>query len=201
MRLSLSWLRKLAADIEERHGKEARDKVFGDLENMSTSRKFITEWFDNFIDRMDELNDREFLQAMMAKRCPCGPGTYNYKKQAKYIRESYDESESMEDFVEKLRNAEPPLGDNLELQGNILYNIKNPYNRKESGSCGNGCHCQLACHTNKQISDIFCYCCTVAHDGKPFVMAFGEDVKVEFAYSLINGGKACASATHLPNKW
>jgi len=199
--MRIGWLRQLAGDIEARHGKEASDRMFGDLENMKTGRKFLSEWFDNFITGMDELDDKEFLQNMMVNRCPCSPGKANYEKQAKYIKKSYDESESLEDFVEKLRNAKPPLGDNLELQGNILYNIKNPYNRKESGSCGMGCHCQLACHTNKHISDIFCYCCTVAHDGKPFVMAFGDDVKVEFAYSLINGGKACASATYLPDKY
>jgi hypothetical protein len=40
----------------------------------------------------------------------------------------------------------------------------------------------------------------VGHDGRPFRVAFGDDIKIEFAYSLISGGKACAAAIHLPEK-
>jgi hypothetical protein len=57
---------------------------------------------------LDELDDREFLQNMMAAHCPCGPGMVNYAKQAKYIRKSYDESENLEEFVEKLKKCKPP---------------------------------------------------------------------------------------------
>jgi hypothetical protein len=192
-----TWIRRIAADVETKHGKEARDKIFGDIRQVKLDHHSLSVWFEKFTTGMDELGDKEFLQATMAKNCPCGPNKSGYERLAKFIRKSYDESETLGEFVEKLRK-DGRTSQRLILDGNVLYTEKNPMKRKNVGSCGQGCHCHLACHAEKPVSDIFCHCCTVGHDGKAFRMAFGDDIKIKFAYSLINGGKACAAAIHLP---
>ena len=197
--MRIHWLSQLANDIEAKYGREARDKIFGDIDALKDSHKCLSPWFDNFIRGMDELDDKAYLQDMMARLCPCGPGKTNMPKIVKFIKKSYEESETLTEFVAKLEK-DGRTSDNFELHGNVLYLIKNLRNQKNAGLCGKGCHCGLAKYTDKYISDIFCYCCTVGHDGKPFKMALGDDLKVEFAYSLINGGKACASAIYLPEK-
>jgi hypothetical protein len=58
----------------------------------------------------------------------------------------------------------------------------------------------IAMHTNKAVSDIFCHCCTIGHTGRPFQVAFGDDIEMELIESIICGGKACVMAVHLPNK-
>ena len=144
---------------------------------------------------MDELDDKVFLQKMMTDRCPRG-GDEAWKKQySETIKNNYDKSTSLEDFV-----ASMDFGDEKELRGNVLILTKYPENQIDSGLCGMGYHCWLAHHADKYISDIYCYCCTVGHTGKPFQMAFGADTKVEFIDSLIIGGKGCIVAIHLPEK-
>jgi len=66
------WILRLADDVEARHGKEARDRVFGDIDNMKDAPESLSAWFDNFATGMDALNDKEFLRKMMADLCPCG---------------------------------------------------------------------------------------------------------------------------------
>lgn len=196
--MSKSWLKKLASDVEKRYGKDARDRIFGDLDTINKTNKtheFISAWFDNFINGMDALNDKEFLQTMMANRCPCGGNDSSREGWGKEIKRNYDKSESLEEFV-----ASMDFGDEKELRGNVLYLTKYPMKSKVTGSCGKGCHCAVARHTNKFISDIFCYCCTVGHTGIPFQKAFGENTKIEFIDSLIIGGKGCTVAIHLPEK-
>jgi hypothetical protein len=145
-----AWISKLAGDVEAKHGKEARDKIFGDIESVKTTPKSVSEWFDSFTTGMDELGDKEFLQQILAKRCPCGG---NWEKQGKNIKALYDKSKTLEEFIELLR---PKHGDILELKGNILYLTKPLSKSRAAGSCGKGCHCGLAKGTDKAVSDIFC---------------------------------------------
>lgn len=188
------WLNKLALDIEKKHGKEARDKIFGDMDSVTSSHTSRSAWFNNFITGMDELDDKDFLQKMMTEHCPCGSDASRTKLGKKY-KKIYDKSESLDEFV-----ASIDFGDAKELCGNVLYLTKYPRDHKVKGSCGGGCHCSLAKHTEKYISDIFCYCCTVGHTGIPFKKAFGDDIKIEFIDSVIMGGKGCTMAIHLPPK-
>ncbi len=43
------WIEKLSGDIEARHGKEARDRVFGDIEKIEDNCNFLSAWFDGLI--------------------------------------------------------------------------------------------------------------------------------------------------------
>ena len=195
-------LKELASEIEARHGKEARDRIFGninngDIKNAENTPESLSAWFDNFTTGMDELNDKEFLQQMMAKHCPCGRG---YEEEGEIYKELYNKSKCLQEFVAMLHDSDA-VGDILELRGNVLYITKHLVdNEDDCGSCGKACHCYIAKYTNKVISDIFCYCCTIAHTGRPFQHAFGRDVKMEFIESVIGGGKGCTMTVHLPEE-
>jgi hypothetical protein len=199
--MNKQWLARLAEIIEERHGKDARAQIFGDIDSIGSGQKSRAAWFARFTSGMDSLNDKEFLAAMMADHCPCGG---NAEKEGKSIKALYDKSKSLEEFVDlfSAKEHEQWKGreDTKELRGNVLYMTKKPMNSKTTGKCGKGCHCGLAKHTDIYVSDIFCYCCTVGHTGKPFKAAFGDDIKLEFIDSLIIGGKGCILAIHLPEK-
>ena len=195
--MNIEWIKKLANDIEVRHGKEARDKIIGDIDGFVSSPESLSAWFANFTTGLDELNDKEFLQQMMVKHCPCGGGD---EERGALYKELYNKSKNLQEFV-KLLNDNDAMGDILELRGNVLYITKYLVdNEDDCGSCGKACHCYLAKYTNKVISDIFCYCCTIAHTGRPFQCAFGHDVKMEFIESVIGGGKGCTMTVHLPEK-
>jgi len=195
------WIAKLAGDVEAKHGKEARDRIFGDVDGVVITPECLSAWFDNFTTGMDELNDKEFVQQMMASHCPCGG---DYEKDGKAMRDFYNKSDTLTEFVDLHRkwlyNKYDGDIDVMELRDNALYMTK-PWGRcTDTGHCGMGCYCWLAMHTNKAVSDIFCYCCTIGHTGRPFQVAFGEDVKMEFVESIICGGKGCTMAIHLPEK-
>jgi len=193
-----NWITTLAYEVEVRHGKEKRDRIFGDIDRMDES---VSAWFDRFTTGMDELNDKEFLQQMMAKHCPCGG---NIVEDGELIKDFYNKSKTLEEFVSSMYSYlyEKTNGelDFMELKGNILYLIKPAGEHETYGRCGKGCHCFLAKETEKYISDIFCYCCTIGHTGRPYQYAFGEDIKMEFIESIICGGKSCTMAVYLPEK-
>ena len=199
--MNKQWISQLANEIENRYGKETRNKIFGNIENMENDQTSISEWFDNFITGMDELDDKEYLQQMMVKHCPCGKDNDD---DVKKMKEIYESSSTLEEFVEAfdkwVYNKYDGDVDVMELRGNVLYMIKPLGGHETTGSCGKGCHCFLAKETNKVISDIFCYCCTIGHTGKDFKTAFGENIKMEFIESIICGGKRCIMAIHLPEK-
>jgi hypothetical protein len=197
--MNKKWLTRLADDIEKKYGKDTRDRIFGDIDSMVNSPDSISAWFEKFTSGMDKLDNNEFLRAMMAERCPCGG---DYKKNGQEILTFYNNSETLDEFVNflKERYPYPTDGDLLELHGNVLYMTKPLSNNKGQGRCGQGCHCWLAMYTDKAISDIFCYCCTIGHTGRPFKIAFGDDIKMEFIESIICGGTKCIMTVHLPEK-
>jgi len=197
--MNREWLLQLASDIEERHGKDARDHFFGDIDSMEHTPEYLSAWFSNFTTEMDRLYDQAFLRQMMANRCPCGG---DYETDGKEIKAFYDNSETLEAFVGLLRKRYPypTSGDLMELRGNVLYMTKPLGECTDTGSYGKGCHCWLAMHTNKVVSDIFCHCCTIGHTGRPFQVAFGDDIQMELIESIICDGKACTMAVHLPEK-
>jgi len=199
--MNKKWLKKLAEIIETRHGKEMRNRLFGDIDSVGDCHTSISAWFDSFTSGMDELNDKDFLSEMMTEHCPCGG---NPKEDGAIIKKLYDKSKTLDEFVKLFNEWQNSLWggqeDVTELRGNVLYMTKRPMDDSYYGKCGRGCHCELAKHTDKYISDIFCYCCTVGHTGKPFKAAFGENIKLEFIDSLIIGGKGCTMAIHLPEK-
>ena len=195
------WIAQLASDIESKYGKEARDRIFGDIDVMKNNPEFLSTWFENFTSKMDALGDKEFLRLMMANRCPCGGDN---EDDGRAIKGLFDNSKTLNEFTKALKNwymqKYSDGGDDLELRGNVLYLTKPLSNSEKQGRCGKGCHCWLAMHTNKKASDIFCHCCTIGHTGRPFQVAFGNDIKMEFIESIICGGSGCTMTVHLPEK-
>ncbi|MCL2571612.1 MAG: hypothetical protein FWE11_04335 [Defluviitaleaceae bacterium] len=197
--MNKKWISQLAGDIEEKYGKDTRETLFGDIDSIKNDPIFLANWFDNFVTGMDKLDDKAFLQAMMANRCPCGGGDAG---NAAAMKEFYDNSKTLEEFVDsfgkwmyKKYNGDV---DTLKLQGNVLYLTKPLMENPNAGSCGKGCHCFLARNTEKVVSKIFCHCCTIGHTGKMFKIAFGDDIRMEFIESIICGGKGCTMTVHLP---
>ena len=199
--MNKQWILQLASDIEAKYGKEQQDYIFGDVDSMTNEPKCLSAWFGNFTRGLDELNDKKYLRQMMASRCPCGG---DYEKDGKEIRTFYDDSKTLEEFVGLLRKRYPyPTGgDLMELRSNVLYMTKppGPGRHTDMGSCGKGCHCWLAKHTDNAVSDIFCHCCTIGHTGRPFQVAFGDDIKMELIESIVCGGKQCIMTVDLPKK-
>jgi len=198
--MNKQWILQLAGDIEAKYGKEKRDRIFGSIDDIQGNPQFLSAWFENFTTAMDELGDRTFLQQMMANRCPCGG---DYEKDGKAMKDFYDKSDTLIEFVDDykmwLLDKYSDI-DEMELCDNVLYMTKPLGGCTDTGSYGKGCHCWLAMHTNNVVSDIFCHCCTVGHTGRPFQVAFGDDIKMELVESIICGGNKCIMAVHLPEK-
>ena len=196
--MNKTWINRLASDIEKKHGKEARDRIFGDINTVGNDRQAMTVWFENFIAKLDELNDNEFVKEIMAKRSPC---RWNEKLRVDAVKNSYENSTSFEEFAFLCdKNGFVSQKIEFDTNDNVLYLLKLPMNKMNSGKCGKGCHCFLACRTDKYISDLFCHCCTVGFDGRPFRNVFGNDIKIEFIESFITNGKPCKTAVYIPKK-
>jgi hypothetical protein len=193
--MNKACLKQLASDIKEKYGNEISDSIFGDINEIDNGHKAIASWFSNFVKSLDNLDDKEFVKKMLTDRSPC---IWKEGERVEIIRKSYEESQSFEEFASLL--GERSVGDRVEFNDNVLYLIKNPVDKKDIGSCGKGCHCALACHTEEYISDIFCHCCTVGFCGRPFRKVFGDDIRVEFIESFITNGNPCKTAIYVPKK-
>ena len=196
--MNKEWLSKLASDIEAKHGTVIRNKIFGDIVNLSEDDTDICSFFHKIVSEMDKLDDKYFLTSVMANNCPCG-----HKDFETIIKSTYNESDTLEEFAERLECGNL-IEDLVSLNGNILTLTKHPFEKygkhSHTGLFTKSCHCGLASHAKEPISNIFCHCCTVGFYGKMFKNALGVDVKVEFIDSVITGGKGCTAAIHLPLK-
>ncbi|MDR0896363.1 MAG: GNAT family N-acetyltransferase [Oscillospiraceae bacterium] len=197
------WIKRLAEEIERKHGKEKRACICGDIDNISDDSDAQRKWFHCFTHEIDKLEDKQFLQQTMARHCPCP-----YPEAEKDIRHLYETAQNLEEFV-YLLDKNGIFVDRVRLDGNVLYATKLPFSlidihndvadrRKHTGRYTEYCHCDLGSRTDEPISDIFCHCCTVGYYGKMFKNALGIDVKVEFVESVITGGRECTAAIHLP---
>ena len=198
--MNIQWLLQLAENIETKYGKNSRDRIFGDINSIQDKPECLSAWFENFTNGLDELNDKKFLQQLIAEHCPCGG---DYEKDGKAIKDIYDKSDSLVDFVnanKKWMLDKYGDTDEMELRGNVLYMTKPLGGCAETGRYGKGCHCWLAMHTNTAVSDIFCHCCTIGHTGRPFQVAFGNDIRMELVESIVCGGKKCIMAIYSPDK-
>ena len=198
--MNKQWILQLASDIEAKYGKDSRDRIFGNIDSMINKPECLSRWFGKFTSGLDELNDKEFLQQIMADRCPCGG---DYEKDGKVMKDFYDKSDTLVEFVDVYRKwllDKYGDADEMQLHGNVLYMTKPLGECPNTGSYGKGCHCWLAKHTDNAVSDIFCHCCTIGHTGRPFQVAFGHDIKMELVESIICGGNKCIMAIQLPEK-
>ena len=199
-KMNKNWIAQLANDIELKYGKETRNHIFGNIDSMENTPEYLSKWFENFTTGLDELDDKEFLQQVMAARCPCGG---DYEKIGKTYKAFYEKSSTLAEFVDAIWQwhlDEYGDSDVMELRGNVLYMTKPLGGCAETEGCGKGCHCWLAKRTNNVISDIFCHCCTIGHTGRPFQAAFGNDIKMELVESIVCGGKKCVMTVYLPEK-
>jgi len=202
--MNKQFISRLATDVEARYGRDISVQMFGDINEMQYDYASLSAWFNNFITSMDKLGDKEFLVELLSNQCPC-----RYVEAEEDIKRIYTESKTLEDFVARL-DENGIFQDSVELRGNVLYATKLPWSESRkilglsghnhSGCYADSCHCFLASHASKQISDIFCHCCTVGYYQKMFKNALGVDVKIEFIDSVITGGKGCTAAIHLPPK-
>jgi len=198
--MNKQWLSQLADAVKTKYGKDARERIFGDVESIVNKPECLSDWFGKFTNGLDELNDKDFLQKMMANFCPCGG---DYDKIGKAYKYLYDKSDNLAEFVDAQRQwhlNEYGDTDVMELHDNVLYMTKPLGDSTDTGSCGKGCHCWLAKHTDNAVSDIFCHCCTIGHTGRPFQIAFGDDIKMELVESIICGGNKCVMTIQLPEK-
>jgi len=202
--MNKQWISSLTGDIEAKYGKPMCEKMFGDTDKIKNDYDSLTAWFNNFIVAMDNLGESDYMKTLMASHCPC-----RYADAEEDIKKVYEESETLEEFVAQL-DCNGIFQDNVELRGNVLYATKLTWSKSREllGLCGHNhkgcyaesCHCFLASHINKPISNIFCHCCTVGYYSKMFRNALGFDVKVDFIGSVISGGEGCTAAIHLPAK-
>lgn len=194
--MNKEWLERIASDIEAKHGTEAREKIFRNMQELSEDDDSVREFFHRFVKGMDELDDKEFLTSVMANNCPCG-----HSDAEKSIKKAYGKSKTLEEFAQRLER-EGIIDDEVSLRGNVLTLTKYPFEKygkhDHNGKYITLCHCELASHTMQPVSDIFCHCCTVGFYGKMFKNALGVDVKVVFRDSYIIGGKACTADIYLP---
>lgn len=194
--MNKEWLERIASDVEVKHCKEVRDKIFGNIQELSEDDDYVREFFHQFINGMDELDDKEYLTLVMANNCPCG-----HSDAEKSIRKAYSKSKTLEEFAQHLER-EGIIDDEVSLCGNVLTLTKYPFEKygkhDHSGKYITSCHCELASHSIQPVSDIFCHCCTVGFYGKMFKNALGVDIKVVFKDSYITGGKGCTADIYLP---
>ncbi|MGD2248192.1 MAG: DUF6144 family protein [Candidatus Methanofastidiosia archaeon] len=162
--------------IEQETNRETAEKVMKDVDQyMSTSNNSKkAAWVRKALQRLKELVGTEksvTIMKMCGKKC-CGPTS---RKKAKKLME---ESDSVEEFVEKL-NANGLGGGRLVIEGDT---ITGGYDT---------CYCGQVKHT-KEPFDSLLYCqCSVGWYTQLFESALQRPVEVQVVQSIINGADTC----------
>jgi len=81
------WLEQIATRIEEKYGVETRNRVFGDINEVSGEFTSACEFFHHFVIEMDRIDDKDFLVSVMSECCPC-----YHRDLEENIKKNYEES-------------------------------------------------------------------------------------------------------------
>jgi predicted hydrocarbon binding protein len=142
-------------------------------------------WWKSVIERLEKEVGNEKAIAVMrscGQKC-CGKGI---RKTAKRLM---DESNSMEEFLEKASTYEVKKGE-IEYKLRDTNTIVGVFNR---------CFCGQVRQTKKPFEDqIYCQCSVEFHK-QFFEAAIGKPIDVELSQSIISGAKTCNFIIHIKN--
>lgn len=171
----MSYIKKLAKNIDKVAGEEIRIKILKDCETLTAKHKkekraelmkAITERMENLLDERDIITIRE--------SCACKPPKF-----LKKAKEIYAESQNIEDFLGNLQET-GYAGKSIRLENDVIH-----------GKFGLGkCVCGMVGETKSEISISWCHCCK-AHIRWLYEKSLNIPLKVELTESVISGGEDC----------
>ncbi|MTI71866.1 MAG: hypothetical protein FH751_16580 [Firmicutes bacterium] len=181
MKYKMSYINKLAKNIDKVVGEEIRLKILKGCEDLTAKQKkekraeimkMVTERMDNLLYEKDIIKIRE--------ACACKP-----QKFLKKAKELNREAKNIEDFLYKLQET-GYAGNSIRLEKNIIH-----------GKFGIGkCVCGMVGDTKSLISISWCHCCK-AHIRWLYEKSLKRSLKVEITESIISGGKDCIYKIYL----
>lgn len=120
------------------------------------------------------------------------------------LKEVFDRNRNVDEFLEELGRSLPFLVKPYR-EGNIIYQSKPPadpdaYKKAETQEelIKAACFCPIIQATMDKMPRSFCYC-GAGWSQQLYETVLGEKLRIEIAETVIDGGKLCKYAIHLPD--
>ena len=196
------WDKRLEKSIDQILGKEAREKIMKDREELfsiESSYKDRIQWLKDMLDRLDQVTDDDQKYEIVS-RC-----AHDFSpKRIVYMKEVYQNTGDVDAVIKEMYkdNAwyEKPM-----RKGNKLYISKVPVNQEGHDKAKtleekkkNYCHCMFINENlDNGISPTFCNCGTGWYR-QQWEGILEKPVKIKVLKSLLKGDDYCQVEIHLP---
>jgi hypothetical protein len=205
----MTWLDKLAENIERLAGKAAKEKVMAGSEKVASASNALerAKWIGEAMKRLDELVDYEKRRRIMIGCSDKFP-----KTRIRLLRSEYRRLGSVDRLLEIMSKDNSWFGLSFyeypTREGNVIHVTKIPYDPIKYQAATNAtekrynyCHCALVKELTKipdyKISPTYC-CCGAGWYDSLWEGILGKPVRVEVVQSVLRGDDCCKFAIHLP---
>ncbi|MHA2020201.1 MAG: GyrI-like domain-containing protein [Candidatus Thorarchaeota archaeon] len=194
------WERRFKARVKEVLGEDRGSKVLQGAEKINpfSPASERSGWVMKAIERLDELADEDQKCAVISK-CAHDRPLEDIQRFKEIFQESQDIDKVLEVYGEDLPWLEKPY-----REGRILYTSKPPANREAYDKAVTqeelikaACFCPIVKAALEKMPRTFCYC-GAGWAEQLWSEVVGLSVKVDIVETVVDGGRMCKFAVHLP---
>ncbi|MHA1924837.1 MAG: GyrI-like domain-containing protein [Candidatus Thorarchaeota archaeon] len=194
------WESRFRARVKEVLGEEKGAEVLQGAEKITpfSPASERSDWVIAAIERLDDLADENQKCAVISK-CAHDRPLEDIQRFKEIFQDSQNIDKVLEVYGEDLPWLEKPYRD-----GTILYTSKPPANREAYDKAVTrdeiikaACFCPIVQAALEKMPRTFCYC-GAGWAEQLWSEVVGQSVKVEIIETVVDGGRMCKFAVHLP---
>lgn len=194
------WESRFKTRVKEILGAQRGREVLQGAEKITpfSSASERSDWVIAAIERLDKLADEEQKCAVISK-CAHDRPLEDIQRFKEIFNDTQDIDKVLEVYGEDLPWLEKPYRD-----GTILYTSKPPANREAYDKAVSrdeiikaACFCPIVQAASEKMPRTFCYC-GAGWAEQLWSEVVGQSVKVEIIETVVDGGRMCKFAVHLP---
>ncbi|MFW9979260.1 MAG: hypothetical protein ACFFEJ_14345 [Candidatus Thorarchaeota archaeon] len=195
------WNRRFSDGLESILGPEIREEVMKGYDKITPHTEACVrgQWAIDAIMKLDSIATEEQKYEVISGCAHVRPIEEILK-----LKAVYDRNKNVDEFLEVWGNSLPFIVKPYR-EGNIIYQTKPPADPEAYKKATTqeeiiraACFCPIVKATLDRMPRTFCYC-GAGWSRQLYETVFGEKLKIEIAETVIDGGKLCKYAIHLPS--
>ena len=196
------WDTRFHSALGDVLGNETREAILKGHEKLTpfSNAEARAEWVINAIKKLDAKATEEEKYQVISRCAHVRP-----MEEIEQLKAVYEKNYSVDEFLEFFGNSLPFI-EKPYREGNIIYQSKPPADPEAYKSAKTqheliraSCFCPIIKASLDRMPRSFCYC-GAGWARQMFETVFGTPLKIEVVETVIDGGKLCKYAIHLPER-
>ncbi|MDF1541206.1 MAG: GyrI-like domain-containing protein [Candidatus Thorarchaeota archaeon] len=194
------WDKRFHSSLGEVLGSKVRDEILQGYDELTpfTNAEERADWTINAIKKLDAKATEDEKYQIISKCAHIRP-----KEEIEQLKAVYEKNHDVDEFLEYYANSLPFI-EKPYREGSIIYQSKPPADPEAYRAAKSqheliqaACFCPIIKASLDRMPRSFCYC-GAGWARQMFESVFGQPLKIEILETVIDGGRLCKYAIHLP---